>query len=357
MKEEFFNNLIAALILNKEVGFSFTLNFFVFGLILIIFIIWLVLRKKIKLLTNIIEGQKEFYKKINADNLILEEELIKRTKKLHDMETILEFKVDERVEKLKNELARAKEIAASKDEFIRITSHELRTPMDIVRGNVDMVLKGETGSIPEKTKEYLEDVLSGADRLTKIVNDMLDISRIETGRLKFDFKKLDIADIINHQVKDFEPLAKKNKNIFKTKFENNLPKVFSDKEKIIQILDNLIGNAIKFTANGSIDISAHQENDFIIIEIKDTGIGIAPEEQSKLFQKFPQIDQGKFAGDKGTGLGLYICHELAIRIGGKIWTESNGRDKGSKFSFSLPIASSQRAMEIEKYYRVKEEKL
>lgn len=332
--------------------FSFILwaNILVAGLIFITLVIWITFRKKIKLLEDILEEQKKFYQESNSDKLVLEGELIKRTKQLHDTETLLEVRVAEKTNSLKNELARAKELANSKDEFIRITSHELRTPTDVVRGNLDMVLKGETGTLLPKTKEYIEDALLGTDRLASIVNDMLDISRIETGKLKFNFKDVNIKEIIDPLIKDFTILAEKKKLSLAAHVKKGLPKVSVDSEKVIQILDNLIGNAIKLTLKGSITVNAHEESDFLVVEVSDTGIGILEEDQPKLFEKFPQIDKSEAGNIKGTGLGLYICHRLVEKMGGRIWVTSS-HHKGSTFRFSLPIAQSQKAKEILRLYQ------
>lgn len=302
--------------------------------------IWRAFRKKTKLVEEAFNAQKELCREINADKLVLEGELIKRTKQLHDLE---------------NELIRAKRLSVSKDEFIRVTSHELRTPMDVIRGNLDMVLKGEVGELPPKVKEYLRDALLGSDRLAGIVNEMLDISRIETGALKFDFKEFDVKELIDSLAKDFGPLVEKKNLKLELNIKSGLPKVFADLGKVFQVFDNLIGNAIKFTPEGLITITIYQENDFVITELKDTGIGIAKEDQAKVFQKFPQIEKEMMepeAIEKGTGLGLYISHELVNKMGGKIWAESEGRSKGSKFSFSLPAAKSPKAREIARLYKV-----
>lgn len=303
-------------------------------------------------LKNALENQRELCREITTDKLLLESELIKRTKQLHDIELALEIKVEERTAQLLNELSRLKEINITKDEFIRIVSHELRTPMDAMRGNIDMILKGETGNISEKTREYLLDVLLASDRLVKIVNDMLQISRIESRKMKYNLQELDIKEIIETIVRNFESIAKNKKIDLHLNVKEKLPKIFADLDKLFQIFDNLLNNALKFTHSGSILISAHQKNDFIIIELKDTGLGFTKEEEPKLFSKFPEIDIG--ISEKGTGLGLYISKELISKMGGEIWAFSEGRGKGATFSFSIPLASSKKALEIKRLHETKD---
>lgn len=348
---------LGLLIIDKLSSFVFWNNIFFIALIFISLATWITFRKKTKILADLVSEQKILYKSVVVEKSILEEELLNRSKQLHDLETLLEVKVDGRVKQLKSELALAKEIAKTKDEFLRITSHELRTPMDVLRGNIDMILKGESGKISEKTREYLEDALLGSDRLVRIVNDMLDISRIETGTLKFHFKEFDVKEIIQMVVKEFEPIIKKKKLKLLFTDVGKLSKVFADPEKVIQILDNLIGNALKFTSNGAIEIYLSGPADAALIEIKDSGMGISKEDQQKLFQKFPQIDASIVQTEKGTGLGLYICRELINKMGGEIWVESEGIDKGALFKLTIPFVSSQKAREIQRLYELQEKKI
>ncbi|MFC1701076.1 sensor histidine kinase [Patescibacteria group bacterium] len=250
----------------------------------------------------------------------------------------------EQISSLKSQIKNLQESSKSKDEFIRVTNHELRTPLDVIRGNLDMILKGETGEIPKKTKEYLGDALLGADRLTKLVNDMLDISRIETSRIEFRLENIDVIALLKKIKKEFAIIAKEKNITINIEHPSKIPDILSDRARIFQIIDNLIGNSLKFTPkNGSITISASAKKDSILISIKDTGIGINKEDQNKLFKRFPQIDTGIVGNIKGTGLGLNIASNLVKKLGGKIWAESPGIGKGSTFSFELPRVDSKYA--------------
>lgn len=261
--------------------------------------------------------------------------------------------VRKHIEALEAEVAYLKELSRSKDEFIRITNHELHTPLDVIRGNLDMVLKGETGTLPAKTREYLQDALLGADRLSKLVNDTLSIARIETGRMEFKLEDIDLSRLLETIHSDFTPIAKERELSLYLELSPPLPHVLSDTEKLFQIIDNLLGNSLKFTPRGgSITIRAWSEDDSVVVAVHDTGIGIRPEDKVKLFKKFPQIDTSMIEAPKGTGLGLYLVWQLVEKLGGEIWIESPGLGKGAMFSFRLPRSGSERAKELERYHSV-----
>ena len=271
---------------------------------------------------------------------------------LHARKSLKKKNPATRVKKLEAKIKHLENLSHSKNEFIRITNHELRTPLDIIRGNLDMVLKGETGPLPEETREYLKDVLLGADRLTKIVNDMLDISRIESERMRFTLEKVDIADLLKTVTEEFTHLAKEKNLTLYLKTPRDLPFVFSDRSRIFQIIDNLIGNSLKFTPkNGLITLSAEKKGDVVIVSVQDSGIGIRKEDMQKLFQRFPDIDSSAIGSPKGTGLGLSLLWQLVEKLGGKIWAESEGPGKGTTFFFELPIADSERAKTLQRFHK------
>lgn len=268
-----------------------------------------------------------------------------------DTKTRLELDVSQQVKELHEQIASLRDASRSKDEFIRITNHELRTPLDVIRGNLDMVLKGETGPISPHMQEYLADALMGADRLTKLVNDMLDISRIEGGRMKFALQETDLKEILQTIEKEFEPIFRKKDVVFTLQYPDALPHVFSDKERIFQMIDNFLGNALKFTpAGGHVTLAARDEGETIVVSVQDTGIGIRPEDKGKLFKRFPQIDLGLLDVQRSTGLGLNLVYQLIEKLGGEVWTESPGLGKGATFSFRLPRAGSARAAALARFH-------
>ena len=282
-----------------------------------------------------------------------EAELAMCRKEIKKIKLSLEIEVARRTKELKTEVEHLRDVSRSKDEYIRTTNHELRTPLDIIRGNLDMVLKGETGEISKQTKEYLGDALMGADRLTKLVNDMLDIFSVEGGRMKFNLGEADIAEILKRIKTEFSSTAKvkeKKLSIY-AEIPENLPKVFSDSSRIFQVLDNFLGNSLKFTpAGGSITLRAYPENDTVVVVVEDTGIGIKPKDQAKLFKRFPQIDTSMIQSPRGTGLGLYLVKQIVDKLGGMVDVKSDGLGKGTKFFVRLPRAGTDRAKSVENYY-------
>lgn len=254
------------------------------------------------------------------------------------------------VRRLKVEIGHLKKVSHSKDEFIRITNHELRTPLDVIRGNIDMVLKGEAGTIPNQAKEYLNDVLLGADRLTKLVNAMLDLSRVESGRMNFSLEDINTRSFLKNIYEEFAPIAKGRGVTIILETKSDLPNITSDKTKLYEILDNLLGNAIKFTPKGGIITinggKSPDGSDVARIFVQDTGIGIRAEDLKKLFKEFPSIESTSVGAEKGNGLGLALIYKITARLSGRMWAESAGLGKGSTFFFELPVTNSKAAKKL-----------
>lgn len=236
------------------------------------------------------------------------------------------------------------EIDKAKNEFISIASHELRTPMTAIKGYVSMLLDGDYGKLPEKVTQPLQDVASSTQRLISLVNDLLNISRIEAGRLKVDIDATDIKLLVEETVNGLMPLAKQNNIALVSKVDSK--KVSVDKSVVLQILNNLIGNALKFTEKGSITVTSEISGEYLKLFIKDTGIGISKDDQIKLFGKFNQIEDSVRGHIQGTGLGLYISKSAANKMGGDVWLESSEVNKGTTFGFSMPIADTTLANNI-----------
>lgn len=245
---------------------------------------------------------------------------------------------------LYNELQSAneklKELDKLKDEFVSLASHELRTPMTAIKSYLWMTLQGDAGPLNDTQKLYLERAYSSVERLIKLVNDMLNISRIESGRVTVELQKTDLYKLTQEVVDDVQPRAGELGVHVAISPGNNLPEVIADPDKIKEVLFNLLGNSLKFTPKGgSITVSFGQNADMIETTVTDTGTGISPENISKLFQKFSMLAESYSANKNatGTGLGLYISRSIIDLHNGKIWALSDGVDKGSKFSFSLKV--------------------
>lgn len=244
------------------------------------------------------------------------------------------------------DISKEKEVEKLKDEFVSLASHELRTPMTAVKGFVSMMLEGDFGPIQEKMREPIEAIGMSTDRLITLVNDMLDVTRIESGRIKIESSNFEIRPVVLEAVSGLQPIAKQ-KNILLNVGEVPEVWVTADVNKIKQVLTNLIGNSLKFTDKGGINVSGRIDGNFLKMFIEDTGMGIVTENQVKLFVKFKQIHSQQEGKPVGTGLGLYLSRELVRKMGGDLWIERSAAGQGSVFGFSITIANTDKLTTIE----------
>lgn len=237
---------------------------------------------------------------------------------------------------------RLQQLDKLKDEFVSLASHELRTPMTVIKSYLWLMMdKNNSQSLSEKQRMYIDRAYSSTQRLINLVNDMLNISRIESGRFTLTIQSIDIVQLIGTIYTEMLPKAQEQKINFQ--FERPLqplPKVQADPERLEQVLINLIGNSLKFTPeNGTIKvtISCNPLDKTETVSIMDTGKGISKEDVLKLFQKFSMVGGNRLVEQnvQGTGLGLYLSKSIIELMGGKIWVTSEGEGKGSKFSFTL----------------------
>lgn len=227
-----------------------------------------------------------------------------------------------------------KEVDAAKTEFISTVSHELRTPLAITKEGLSLVLDKIAGDITEKQEMILNTAQDNISRLNRLINNLLDISKIEAGKMEMRNVKLDITALTKKVVADFELKAKEKNLDLQVKYPEGRIDVFADRDKIIQVFTNLINNALKFTAEGSIEISARESGGFFEFTVADTGIGISRKDLERTFSKFQQFGRIAGEGEKGTGLGLSIAKGLVEMHGGTIKVESE-IDVGTKFIFTL----------------------
>jgi len=233
------------------------------------------------------------------------------------------------------------EIDRLKSEFVATVSHELRTPMTSIKGYVDILLMGVAGEMSEQERRFLEVVQENTERLTILVNDLLDLSRIEAGQVNLRMQPVDLAEIIDETMLEINRLTvAENKSMqFDIKLPLELAPIHGDPERIRQILINLLGNAFNYTLeNGKVALGVQQLENEIRIDISDNGIGIPPGEQERIFDRFYRGDNHMVIATAGTGLGLSIVSKLINMHKGRIWVQSSGVEgEGSTFSFTLPI--------------------
>jgi len=225
-----------------------------------------------------------------------------------------------------------------KTEFIRIASHQLRTPLSSLRWANDLLMQGRIGKPSEEQIEYLEIIKESNQRMLKLINDLLDVTKIEMGNLVIDSKEVDMEQIATQSINELNPIARANNAPISLKIEGKLPLILSDPEKIKMVFLNLIDNAIKYSKGaGEIILSMQRKGDYIYVSIKDQGVGIPKAQQKNIFQKFFRSDNVMKHQTVGSGLGLFIVKAIIDANKGTVWFESD-ENKGSTFYFKIPIA-------------------
>ncbi|HEY8118315.1 MAG TPA: PAS domain S-box protein [Methylophilaceae bacterium] len=267
-------------------------------------------------------------------------------KEIQELNATLEHRVEERTEELNDALVRAEAADKIKSAFLATMSHEFRTPLNSIIGFTGIILQGLAGPLnPEQTKQ-LGMVRGSAKHLLELINDVLDISKIEAGQLDVRADPFDLRESIERVIALVKPLAEKKKLAVSISMADDIGEIVSDRRRFEQILINLLNNAIKFTEHGSVTLLAEKVNDFcpdgvspqsaVCCRIRDTGMGIRPEDLKDLFQPFHQVDSGLTRQHEGTGLGLAICRKLASLMGGEV-SASSVWSKGSEFTVILPL--------------------
>jgi signal transduction histidine kinase len=280
--------------------------------------------------------------------LNLDEMILRLRKVLEERQRFVRLKdFADQLESTNQELRR---IDSMKSEFVSVASHELRTPLAAIKNAVQLMLSGKTGEINENQEKFLSVAERNINRLTNILNDLLNLSRIESGKIELKFENIELKDIIELAASSLRPHADVKSIQIAVETPESLPEIYGDQEKIEQILTNLIGNAIKFTPGGgkiliSVKPPSYDQTggygNMVAISVKDTGIGIPAEHLGAIFEKFHQVEGSLHRSVSGTGLGLAITKGLVEAHQGKILVQSDV-GKGSTFTFTLPVSQSER---------------
>ena len=254
------------------------------------------------------------------------------------------FKRDKERERLQKEVAakkieleaankKLKELDRIKSDFVANVAHEFRTPLTIIKGNVDLVVKGGLGEVTSQQKEMLDAAKNVANRLARLVNDLLDISKIESGKMKLREDLININKIIEENLPGFTKMIKDRKQTLKKELAMDMPDIKADMDKITQVFVNLLSNAIKYSPEqGSIVVKSVNLENEIMVEVSDTGEGVSQENLDTIFDKFTRVTAEK---KEGTGLGLPIAKDIVVLHKGRMWVKSE-IGKGSQFYFTLP---------------------
>jgi signal transduction histidine kinase len=241
------------------------------------------------------------------------------------------------------EKGRELEVASKhKSQFLANMSHELRTPLNAILGYTELILDSIYGDVPEKAHAVLQRVQVNGRHLLGLINDVLDLSKIEAGQLTLSLGDYSLGDVVNGVVAAVEPLAAEKRLAFRAEIAPDLPSGRGDERRLSQVLLNLVGNAIKFTDKGEVKIAASTADGTFTVAVRDTGPGIAASDQAKIFEEFQQADNSSTRQKGGTGLGLAIAKRIIEMHGGRLWVESS-LGEGSTFSFTLPVRVEQQA--------------
>ncbi|MEQ8187864.1 MAG: ATP-binding protein [Candidatus Eremiobacterota bacterium] len=302
----------------------------VIAVILILSFFWSVsLRRQIKIRTGELNIRNreidELYRELQKHAETLEKRVAERTDEL---------------ERMNSDLLRAKDAAESADHlksaFLATMSHELRTPLNSIIGFTGILLMGLVGPLNEEQKKQLVMVQDSARHLLELINDVLDISRIEAGQFQLACEHFDMKSAIEKSLEKITTLAEKKGLTVTSVIAPSVGDVYGDRRRVEQILINLLSNAVKFTDCGEVRIESRTEKGLLVTQVTDTGIGIRPEDMGSLFKPFRQIDTGISRQYEGTGLGLSICKKLVEAMGGRIYVESEA-GRGSVFTFIMPL--------------------
>ncbi len=249
----------------------------------------------------------------------------------------LELKVEERTKQLSTALEEVQKISKMKSQFISAVSHELRTPLTSIKGYASILMAGKVGKIPQEVKDRLAKINKHSDNLVKMINDLLDISRIESGRVSMKYTRQALPSMIEN-IKDLLMPQIKEKDInFEVEMPETLPEVMIDAAQIERVFINLVSNALKFTPqHGTISISAEHDEEEITLRVSDSGIGIKKDDLSQLFEEFYRADNLINQNVKGTGLGLSLVKRIVEAHRGRIWVTSR-LNQGTTFYFTLPV--------------------
>ncbi|HHE45860.1 MAG TPA: HAMP domain-containing histidine kinase, partial [Candidatus Moranbacteria bacterium] len=274
------------------------------------------------------------YLKVKTFNSELQKEVKKATTKLRAN--------NERLQMMADRLAVAndklRKLDNAKSEFISIASHQLRTPLTAIKGFVSLLLEGSYGKISAEVKRVLNEVYTSNERLIELVEDLLNISRIESGRIEYNFEEVDLKKLCQ-EIMDTFVIRSKEKHL-KLALDlpsDSLPEVLTDRNKIREVISNLVDNALKYTPKGWVKIKVVKIKNDVQISITDTGIGINKKEFPFLFSKFSRGKDINRINVGGTGLGLYVSRKIVEDLHGKIWVESRGENQGATCFVELPI--------------------
>jgi signal transduction histidine kinase len=291
-------------------------------------------RQSMKLESRVHERTRELDKRVSE----LEDSKIAILNMMEDVDEANKDLMDTQ-KKLRESLDKLRVMDVKKDEFISIAAHELKTPLTAIHGFSQLLRNRKVVENKSKRDGYLRIMDDETKRLSKLVTDILELSRIDLGTIKLVEEKINMKDVVGLVEKEMRVVAKEKGLKLDATVSGRIPNISTDQEKLTQVLLNLLNNAVKYTKKGRVTLKVSVADKHILFEVSDTGVGIPKNEYEKIFDRFYQIDSSYTRSVGGTGLGLALCKEYIELMGGRIWVESHAR-KGTTFYFTLPLAGS-----------------
>ena len=257
---------------------------------------------------------------------------------VRDLNTTLQMRIEEATRELRSSNRRLRHLDASKDEFMSIASHQLRTPLTSIKGYISMILDGDLGKVSTAQQKVLKEAFESSERMVSLISDFLNVSRLQTGKFVIDHVETDLDELVLNEVENLKQAAKSRKLSLRLKRpKEKLPKLYIDEMKVRQVVMNFIDNALYYTVEkGLVTVDLSQRNGYVEVRVTDTGIGVPAAEQEQLFTKFFRATNAHRRRPDGTGVGLFLAKKVIDGHGGEIIFESK-ENKGSTFGFRLPI--------------------
>jgi signal transduction histidine kinase len=272
------------------------------------------------------------------NELIIAIENTRSLQEVRELNSTLQLRIEEATRELRSSNRRLRQLDATKDEFMSIASHQLRTPLTSIKGYISLLLDGDLGKVPLAQKKVLKEAFDSSERMVSLISDFLNVSRLQTGRFVIDRTEANLEKIVLHEFETLQQSAKaRGLTLRLVKPKQPLPELFIDEMKIRQVIMNFIDNALYYTKEGGeVVVEIAQRNEAVEVKIKDSGIGVPEAEQEQLFSKFFRATNAHKRRPDGTGVGLFLAKKVIDGHGGEILFESK-EDKGSTFGFRLPL--------------------
>ncbi len=272
-----------------------------------------------------------------SDELVIAVENALAVQEVRDLNVNLQERINEATKELLTSNKKLTKLDETKDEFISMASHQLRTPLTSVKGYISMVLDGDAGEISKEQRELLEQAFDSSQRMVYLIGDFLNISRLRTGKFVLEPSTVNLANVVGEEISQLRDTAKSRGIAIRFEKPHNIPNITADENKLRQVMMNFMDNAIYYTLpGGDIDVQLYKTARGIVFKVKDSGIGVPKAEQAKLFTKFFRAPNARKQRPDGTGIGLYMAKKVIVAHGGSLLFESK-EGKGSTFGFELPL--------------------